>query len=681
VTDNIQARLALRERELALIFAIDALRDEITDDDAPNVMYLRLLKLLMTQFEADAGVMSVMDSEATRIDSVITLRLSDEQGLAICQPLLEEDSTHTVHRVMVKDWAHSVGIRIVLNGQRPMGVVVLLRQDADTPFTDDDLTVMQAGEEQLDSAVVQAQRIWRLSRRNRELAAIFELDQLRDEKTEEKELVSGFVQIVVEQFQADLCMVILGHPDTGEFVVRGMVDRTGLQPHQYAQITESLQTLHTLDVLPSPREDIHLLGTPFIINNMMLGGMVVGRKTPFDTEDRRLLTAMSSQMDSAIVYSRVIHQLSQRNKELQIIYHIDQIRDQETDFDALLQAVLGELCTAIDAEMGYILLYSEDEEEQLEIKSASDEGIIPSPSYYERIQAMSRRALEDGNMVYDNEQRGEVRSIIAVPLILRDQVIGVFGGVNSKNPRGFNAEDRRMLHAVVSQTDTAVFERMEQRRVRQVLGRSVDPKVLEHLLTHAQAKDILAGERMEVSVLFADLRGSTEWAERTEPDKLARVLNAYLGRMTDVIFDYGGTLDKFVGDEVIGLFGAPLPMADHAERCAAAALQMQVVMNELIHEMESQGYEVPPMGVGVSSGEAICGEFGTSQRTDYTAMGRMMNLGARLCGAASAGEVIISAGTYDALSDRAEVELREGVTAKGIGQVTAYKLTQLDWTL
>ncbi|MEO0565992.1 MAG: adenylate/guanylate cyclase domain-containing protein, partial [Chloroflexota bacterium] len=266
---------------------------------------------------------------------------------------------------------------------------------------------------------------------------------------------------------------------------------------------------------------------------------------------------------------------------------------------------------------------TEAEEDQLEIKSSTDEGIIPSVQYYEAIQSISRQALETGDMIVQNMPRGEVRSIIAVPLILREKIIGVFGGVNSRNTRGFGSEDKRMLNAIVSQTDTAVFERMEQRRVRQVLGRSVDPKVLEHLLENAQSTDILAGERMNISVLFADLRGSTEWAERTNPEALATTLNEYLGRMTDVIFEYGGTLDKFVGDEVIGLFGAPLAMPDHAERCAAAALRMQEVMGELIREMEAKGYELPPMGIGMSTGDAICGEFGTSQRTDYTAMGRM----------------------------------------------------------
>ncbi len=678
MTDNLQQQIALKQRELDLLVAIDEIRDQITDDDAPNIMYLRLLKLFISHFNAEAGAVAVRHNEKGSPDTTIGIGLDEQRARALCEPVLHEDTATSVQPIVVANWAHAVGVRVMLRQDTPLGALVLLRGEHAGAFSEDDLAVLSAGEGQLDSAIVQAQRIWRLSRRDRELNAIYQLDQLRDANSDEKDLVNGFIQIVLEQLEAKLCMVVLSNIDSGEMTARGMVDRLNLQPHHYGEITDTLQYLSAISDLPSPKADVSLLASPFIINEMILGGVVVGKDTPFNASDRRLLAAMTSQMDSAIVYSRVIKQLSQRNKELQIIYHIDQIRDSETDFDAMLQAVLGEMCTAIESEMGYILLYSEDEEDQLEIKSSTEEGIIPSPSYYEAIHTISRRALETGEMTYTNEMNNGVRSIIAVPLILREKIIGVFGGLNSRHPTGFNAEDRRMLQAIVSQTDTAVFERMEQRRVRQVLGRSVDPKVLEHLLEHANTTDILAGERMNISVLFADLRGSTEWAERTEPDKLAMMLNTYLGRMADVIFEYGGTLDKFVGDEVIGLFGAPLPMPDHAERCAAAALKMQRVMGDLIKEMEAQGLELPQAGIGMSTGDAICGEFGTSQRTDYTAMGRMMNLGARLCSAAGGGEVVISEKTFTTLGKQVAVEKLEEVTAKGIGQVTAYKLLKLE---
>ncbi len=676
MNNMIEKTLALRERELDILLAIDTVRDSVVDDVSPGVMFEKLLTLLTERLQADAAAIVVLaDDHSTEYQAAAGM--DARVGFKLCRAVISETDKLDVHKVQAAGWGDGIGLRVEMEG-KPLSGIILLRKEDNTLYTDDDLTLLRTAEKQLDSAIVQVQRIWRLAQRNRELDAIYRMDQIRDKNAEEGDLITAFTQIIVEQFHAQLCMVILSHIDTGEMVVRGIVDKVGLKPQDFNAINEAVKKLHDVGELDSPRSNLSLMGLPFIVGGMHLGAVVVGRERPFVHGDRRLLYALGTQMDSAVVYSRVIKQLSQRNKELEIIYNIDQIRDSDMEFDAMLQAVLGELCESIESDVGFILLFNDNEEDQLEIKSSNLSGIMTSPAYYEAIQHVSQQALKEAAMVYDNNLRGEVHSVLAVPLVLHDKIIGVFGGVNSTHPLGFNAEDRRMLNAIVTQVDTAVFERLEQRRVRQVLGRSVDPKVLEHLLEHTDAANVLAGERMEVSVLFADLRGSTEWAERTEPDKFAHALNCYLGRMTDVIFEYGGTLDKFVGDEVIGLFGAPLPTEDHAEKCAAAAYKMQQVMAELRQELTAEGYDIPPMGVGVSTGEAICGEFGTAQRTDYTAMGRMMNLGARLCSAAKGGEIFISEETYSAIKDHAHVERMEDVTLKGIGQSTAYKLLTLN---
>jgi adenylate cyclase len=205
------------------------------------------------------------------------------------------------------------------------------------------------------------------------------------------------------------------------------------------------------------------------------------------------------------------------------------------------------------------------------------------------------------------------------------------------------------------------------------LSRSVDPKVLERLLQKADDHQ-LAGERVVISVLFADLRGSTEWTERTEPERLVSTINAFLGRMTDVIFQHGGTLDKFVGDEVIGLFGTPVDMKEHALQAVKCALAMQDVHADLQQAVEALGLELPPMGIGISTGEVIAGEFGTPIRTDFTAMGRAMNLGSRLCGAASAGKILISKPTQEMAGPSIEVRSIEPLTLKGLGLVEVYEV-------
>ena len=155
-------------------------------------------------------------------------------------------------------------------------------------------------------------------------------------------------------------------------------------------------------------------------------------------------------------------------------------------------------------------------------------------------------------------------------------------------------------------------------------------------------------------------------------------LNQFLAKMTDIIFKYGGTLDKFVGDEVIGLFGSPLYLPDHAERAASAALEMQTAHAQLVEELAAHGHELPPLGVGISSGEAITGEFGPPIRTDFTAMGRVVNLGARLCSAAGPGEIYVSEATYRLIQPISEVTTLEPLQLKGISQpAPVYRLQHM----
>jgi adenylate cyclase len=420
-----------------------------------------------------------------------------------------------------------------------------------------------------------------------------------------------------------------------------------------------------------------LLGAPFIVERVRLGAVVVGRETPFTFADHRLINAMMSQMDSAIVYSRTNFQLMQRKKELEVIYRVDRIRDREKDLDTMLLAVLNEICGIVDSETGYVMLYHQGAESELELRSFTKSELFATEPYTKIIQQFSQEALKAGKMLYSNQPEGPIRSIIATPLILNEHIIGVFGVVNSARARGFDAEDRRLLAAITSQIDTAIFERLEQRRMRSLLSRSVDPKVLEHMLQRADTS-LLSGERVVLTVIFADLRGSTEWAERTDPEELVTTLNTFLGRMTDVIFKYGGTLDKFVGDEVIGLFGTPVKMEDHAYRAACAALEMQQIHRELQKAIHAQGRELPFMGIGVSSGEAIAGEFGHPVRSEFTALGRIINLGSRLCSAARGGQVIISENTYEMLNGLATVNRIEALALKGISNPgPAYELTDI----
>lgn len=662
-----------QDEQIKLLMALDQARDALRDDSDPASMFQSIVHLLREQFQADACALMLLNETSKITELVVSSGLPESHAEALCWQALELTTPGTL-KAAEHESGHTLGLRIVLD-TAPMGSIILVREASG--FTPHEHNLLTIAESQLDSAVVQARLIWRLAQRNRELEAIYRIDRLRDSNPTESELISDFTALMVEAYKAELCMVILSHIDTGEMIIRGVVGKN-LPAGALDNIRELVSNIHLPQVIPTPEgvEQLMLLAGPLIVAGIRLGAIVVGRKQLFTLSDQRLLFAMTTQMDSAIVYSRVVQQLEQRNRELQTIYNIDRIRDQENDFDKMLNQVLAEICKSVESEMGYLMLYDERKEEKLELKATTVTELLSSPIHHEIISRISRQALERADIVWSNRPDGPVRSIIAIPLILNERFIGVFGTVNSHDPRGFNAEDRRMITAITSQVDTAVFERLEQRRMRKVLARSIDPKAMDLLLRSADGS-ILAGERTVLTCLFADLRGSTEWAERTVPEALVSALNTFLGSMTNVIFEHGGTLDKFVGDQVIALFGTPVQMEQHAYIAVKTALAMQAMHAQICQELADRGIELPIMGIGISTGEVIAGEMGSPVRTDFTALGKAVNLGARLCDGAPGGGIIISQATYDLVKHGVEAKPAETMFLKGIGDVNVYEVLRL----
>jgi adenylate cyclase len=136
--------------------------------------------------------------------------------------------------------------------------------------------------------------------------------------------------------------------------------------------------------------------------------------------------------------------------------------------------------------------------------------------------------------------------------------------------------------------------------------------------------DFLKGELLELTVLFADIRGSTHLAENTEPEILVEFIKDFLSHMTNVILRHEGTIDKFVGDEVMALFGAPVPQEDHALRAVRVGLDMQVEYQTVSRRWQERGLAAPPIGIGIATGEMTAGEMGSPQRTNYTSHGHKL---------------------------------------------------------
>ena len=530
----------------------------------------------------------------------------------------------------------------------------------------------------------------RSARTARELEIVMAIDRARDTAPAPVAMFSLILAALADRFQAGLCHLYLINRETGTLELKA-VNKRGIE--------ESLSLTHLLplaqramqgtgivvwradEVLPAEAlagalASSYLAVIPIVMEKRPLGALLLVRAgRPFDAEEVELLRVAESQVDSAVIQAYTYRELEQRNRELETIYRVDRIRDQNLPFDEMLDAALQELCAAVGVEAGLVMLYNYAGK-QLEVRAVTPKDFLRIPEYAELVNRAANEALESADMVCYNQQEGMPCSVMCVPLILRDQIIGVFGTV-SREPHGFTSDERRLLKAIVSQMDTAIFEGLERSRLRRVLGRSLDPRVMERLMENPNV-DILKGERSVLTVLYADMRGSTSLAERLNPYLLVEFMGDYLGQMANLVLAHQGTLDKFVGDEVMALFGAPFPQPDHALRAVRVGLAMQAAFQQVEAQWQARGVEAAGIGVGIATGELIVGEIGCEQRADYTVIGRAANLGARICATAHANQVLISQATYDLVKDQVEVAPVPGQHFKGIDhEVMVYHVIRI----
>ncbi|QHW34239.1 adenylate/guanylate cyclase domain-containing protein [Paenibacillus rhizovicinus] len=210
-----------------------------------------------------------------------------------------------------------------------------------------------------------------------------------------------------------------------------------------------------------------------------------------------------------------------------------------------------------------------------------------------------------------------------------------------------------------------VTERRERGRVTNIFGRFVPRTVVDEMLASGEEVKV-GGQRRDISVVFVDIRGFTPMSERLEPEQVIQVLNEYLDICTKAVFKYNGTLDKFIGDGVMAIFGAPISQPNHPELAVLAALEMKRQSAEL-EERCLREIGVPVrFGVGINSGPAVVGNIGSQMlRLDYTAIGDTVNLAARLESNARPGQILISEETLNRVSGQFETAFIGDIKVKG----------------
>jgi class 3 adenylate cyclase/putative methionine-R-sulfoxide reductase with GAF domain len=257
-----------------------------------------------------------------------------------------------------------------------------------------------------------------------------------------------------------------------------------------------------------------------------------------------------------------------------------------------------------------------------------------------------------------------VQSQLAMPLLVKDQLIGVLA-VESPKSNAFDELDEIVLNIVANQAATAIENARMYQMVEQLsrLKRFFSPQLAE-MIVEGGAEDPLKTHRREITVVFLDLRGFTTFAEQVEPEEVMGVLREYHAEMGKLILEHEGTLERFTGDGMMIFFNDPVPVANPAERALRMALAMRERVRAISAKWRRRGYDLA-LGIGIAQGYATIGAIGFEGRWDYGAIGTVTNLAARLCGEAKGEQILVSLRVAGEVEDLVESEEVGPLALKG----------------
>lgn len=209
------------------------------------------------------------------------------------------------------------------------------------------------------------------------------------------------------------------------------------------------------------------------------------------------------------------------------------------------------------------------------------------------------------------------------------------------------------------------IESKQRKKIRGEFSRFVAPAVVNQIVSSKEAPK-LGGERRDVTVLFSDIVGFTPMSEEMEPEEIVSLLNRYFTIMVDIIYKYEGTINKFIGDAIMAVFGAPISQEDHEKRAVLAAIEMTEALNEFNKNQKNRGERQIGTGIGINSGPVVVGNVGSERQMEYTVIGDTVNLSARLESLTRTyGQIVISDNVYQKVKDYIEVTKPEPVMVKG----------------
>ncbi|MFN0126760.1 MAG: adenylate/guanylate cyclase domain-containing protein [Verrucomicrobiales bacterium] len=373
---------------------------------------------------------------------------------------------------------------------------------------------------------------------------------------------------------------------------------------------------------------------------------------------------------------------SQMALRLQMLYDLPLQFASETELPRLYSLILDRVIDLIPGANRGALLIIEHSTNKLAVRAS-----LPSQDPPISRTLVRRAAEEQQGFIWSDEAEAEVapsmirlsiRTGMYVPLLWKGRTIGVLCVDNQERGNAFLEEDLKFLIFVAHYAASAVANQLLQddieqnnRTLQNLLG-NFSPKLRGKLLRKSREGRLQpGGEKSDVTILMLDLRGFTRATAAMDSEAVVEMLNDYFSVLGDIIFQHDGTIDKFIGDAILAVFGSPEPDQEHPQHAVQCAVAMRGAMTDINQRRRDQGLPLCEAGIGVHTGEVLHGFIGAAERLEFTVIGDTVNKASRYCDGAKAGQILLGPSTWAAVQGSVAARAH-AIGTKHEGHFTAY---------
>ena len=386
------------------------------------------------------------------------------------------------------------------------------------------------------------------------------------------------------------------------------------------------------------------------------------RKTPVENE----ISTPSVEASQRLKIEEDLSTLERSNKVLFVLYEISRQLNTIGDFNELLHKIMDLIFMVIDADYGFLILTGDEQTDELipvvvkckneQLKGKEDlraSRTIVNKVIQDKVSLLTSNAMDDSRLDHGKSLiLQQIRSAMCVPLWKKDKIIGVIQVDSIRMANQFTQDDLQLLQTIGSQMAMIIEQASlneqirEEERMRNRLERFHSPQIINMILKSGQETkdDIMEPKDLTATILFTDIIDFTKFSVQMPPREVSLILNEYFSKMTDIVFEFDGTLDKYIGDSLMAVFGAPMEKEGDAERAIQAALKMKRELTKMMEKTkEDKRFRIR---VGINTGRVVAGNIGSPRRMDYTVMGDPVNLASRLEEIAQPNQILIGEETY-----------------------------------